>query len=147
MAGHGPPPNPNRRRRNAAPSLTELPAEGRKGRTPPFPIPNNANEALAALEETIWAEVWRLPQAVMWERMSCAREVALYVRHRAKAETGSLDHAKEARMMADRLGLTPMAMKHLLWTVRPDELAEKRTERSQSSRDRVKAVDRAVAGG
>lgn len=35
----GPPPNPNRRRRNATLAMTQLPAEGRKGDPPPWPLP------------------------------------------------------------------------------------------------------------
>lgn len=41
MPGMGPPPNPNARRRNARPARTQLPAEGRKGKTPPWPLPRN----------------------------------------------------------------------------------------------------------
>lgn len=35
----GPPPNPNRRRRNATVAMTKLPAEGRQGDPPPWPLP------------------------------------------------------------------------------------------------------------
>lgn len=34
----GPPPNPNRRRRNATIALTQLPAEGRQGEPPAWPL-------------------------------------------------------------------------------------------------------------
>lgn len=38
MPGMGPPPNPNARRRNATIALTQLPAEGRKGPAPEWPL-------------------------------------------------------------------------------------------------------------
>lgn len=37
----GPPPNPNARRRNARPAKVTLPAEGRKGPTPAWPLQRN----------------------------------------------------------------------------------------------------------
>lgn len=41
MAGMGPPPNPNARRRNARPAQFQLPASGRKGPAPEWPLPPN----------------------------------------------------------------------------------------------------------
>mgnify|MGYP007116842433 CR=1 FL=1 len=89
-----------------------LPADGRKGKTPkwPLPTPAKAPEELLALEAELWATHWRLPQAVAWERIGCHHEVALFCRHMAAAEFGSIDAAKEARMRSDRLGLTPASM-------------------------------------
>ncbi len=60
MAGNGPPPNPNAVRRNTRVGLIKLPAEGRKGRIPRWPLPENPRltaritvelEAIEALEE------------------------------------------------------------------------------------------------
>lgn len=41
MAGNGPPPNPNAKRRNARVGLTRLPAGGYKGTIPKWPLPVN----------------------------------------------------------------------------------------------------------
>lgn len=41
MAGMGPPPNPNARRRNARPPKVLLPAEGRQGPAPAWPLQRN----------------------------------------------------------------------------------------------------------
>lgn len=41
MAGNGPPPNPNAQRRNPRVGLTRLPAGGREGRAPRWPLPDN----------------------------------------------------------------------------------------------------------
>jgi hypothetical protein len=70
--------------------------------------------------------------------MRWTREVAQYARWKAKAELGDMEASKEARMLADRLGLTPKAMQDLRWTVAPDEVADRR--QATSARNRIKAV-------
>lgn len=158
----GPPPKPDdqRRRRNAPMANTRKLA--RSGRTDergkprpapkwPLPKPRSTSAELEKLEATIWAELWRMPQALEWERQGADREVAQYVRWKARAELGELDASREARMLADRLGLTPMSMLRLRWEVVDDELAQRRETSSSSGpspapRPRsVRAVD-VVAG-
>lgn len=203
MAGMGPPPKSadQRRRRNATVAMTKLPAGGRKGDPPKWPLmddvvtvakrdmarrqaddlelallePDLKGRARAAAqkkldaaqtaatildrqleaqrqtETELWAELWATPQAAAWERLGWVREVAQYVRWKAKAEAGDLDASKEARQLADRLGLTPLAMLRLRWEVAPDEVGEQREVRSsrarKSARQRLKVVDSdAVAG-
>lgn len=192
MAGMGPPPkHPSQtRRRNPTVAMVELPANGRTGPTPEWPlipdIVTSAQRDLAAakvdrlraereeasgssigaverkldaalekleiyerrlahqagLEQTLWVDLWRLPQAVAWEKLGWLRDVAQYVRHKVMAELGDLDGAREARQWSDRLGLSPLAMLRLRWEVVGDELAAKRDERSAPARTRrLKAVD------
>lgn len=168
MAGVGPTPKPagQRARRNATYATTLLPAAGRPGRAPKWPLPpdrslsvaitvgeqqveqledevdqadgararagarrrlNAAIEKLARdrivaelqqdEEARIWRDLWRTPQAVEWERLRWNREVARYVRHVVKGEGGSLEDSREARQLADRIGLTPAAMLRLRWAV------------------------------
>lgn len=168
MAGTGKTPTPAdwRARRRATVATTKLPAGGRTGRTPKWPLGEDVRlsttievlraaiatdredaesapsarerhaahrrversssklaelEAMrttaAKLERDIWRQLWRTPQAVQWERRGYFREVALYVRHQAKAEAGSLDDSKEARQREDRLGLSDMAMARLRWEI------------------------------
>lgn len=181
MAGTGPAPKPNARRRNATMATTKLPAEGRAGDPPTWPLPadivlterRNAAQRLAddveleladpdvtgrkrgaltrkldaarmeanvltaqlngqtRLETELWAELWATPQAVAWERQSWTREVAQYVRWKVAAEQGSLDASKEARQLADRLGLTPLALLRLRWEISEDEVAEVRRGRPE----------------
>lgn len=69
------------------------------------------------LEADVWRSVWRMPQAVEWERTDSHREVAQYVRWKVMAELGNLDAGREARQYADRLGLTPMALLRLRWQI------------------------------
>lgn len=166
MAGHGPPPNPSARRRNARPAQMTLPAEGRVGDAPVWPLPAEVkvqaalavarddaerlreewaaasdpketrslarkldaaerrvreieigSELARTAEGSLWAELWSTPQAVAWERLRWTREVAQYVRWKVKAEGGDLNASKEARMLADRLGLTPLALQNLHWVI------------------------------
>lgn len=168
MAGVGPAPkDPSKRARaNATYAMTMLPAEGRKGRAPAWPLQGDivietgihqtkraiaaikdelqwattardrsaqrrkldrASKQLAELEamkrfvgateKKIWAALWKTPQATQWEKRGWFREVALYARHQAKAEAGSLDDSKEARQREDRLGLNDMSMLRLRWAI------------------------------
>jgi hypothetical protein len=42
--------------------------------------------------------------------------------------------------LEDRLGLTPKAMRLLLWTIASDEVAEARERKQSTARGRIKAV-------
>ncbi|HVQ96121.1 MAG TPA: hypothetical protein VMU51_34190 [Mycobacteriales bacterium] len=125
MAGIGPPPKDpsQRRRRNPAVAMTPLPAEGRKGPPPAWPLepPRDARNRIRKRDEerelALWREIWRTPQAVMWARMKWTHEVAQYVRWRVHAERGSIEAAKEARQLGDRLGLSPLALLRLRWEI------------------------------
>lgn len=136
MGTRGPAPKPNdqRRRRNAPTANTQkLPAEGRKGDAPRWP--------LGGRTPNIWAELWATPQAVMWERNGWERFVARYVRVVLDAERSL--HASalaEARQMEDRLGLSPLAMMRLQWEIVPDEVDEKRAVATTSTQKRALKV-------
>lgn len=182
----GPPPKhpDHRARRNATFAMTQLPAEGRKGRAPKWPLGPDVDlqvqlelaehamraaqvevdeastariraaarkrlltaqkrrthaslmiKAQARTENELWLELWKTPQATQWEKNHWTRDVAQYVRHKAKAEAGSLDDAKEARMQADRLGLTPLALLRLRWEIveAPAKSQTTPTRRSKSN--------------
>lgn len=167
MAGMGPAPKPadRRARRNATYATTALPAEGRQGPPPAWPLPTNARlaaslesaEAMrvmaeqelaqeeprvrlrelgriderirllrrqlrdsARLELVMWFELWRTPQAAIWERQRWTREVAQFCRLKVLAELGDLDAQKEARQVGDRIGITPLALLRLRWEVVDD---------------------------
>lgn len=164
MGGVGPAPKPDneRRRRNAQVAMTQLPAEGRQGTPPRFPLlayTNDDSDGFEAIvrdrEAQLWAELWSTPQAVMWERTHSELAVARFTRFSVLAETGNVKAATEARQLEDRLGLNPQAMLRLRWQVTADEVADQRQERTQraraasSARNRLKVVDTAkpAAGG
>ena len=166
MSGPAPKHPDHRARRNATFAMTQLPAEGRKGRAPKWPLGPDVDlqmqleiaeqamraaqievdeastarlraaarkrlltaqkrrthaslmiKAQARTETELWTELWKTPQATQWEKNHWTRDVAQYVRHKAKAEAGSLDDAKEARMLANQFGLTPLALLRLRWEI------------------------------
>lgn len=141
-----PTPNPNARQPAARhrPSLiTKLPANGRKGDTPEFPLALAADEEIAEREWSLWVELWTLPQAVAWERQRSTREVAMYVRWSIRAERLDRDAASEARQLSDRLGLNPKALRTLMWEIPADEVAGTRADRAASSAaSKSKGADR-----
>lgn len=143
----GPPPKDAsaRRRRNAAPSTTKLPAAGRKGQAPKWPLARSASPA----ERRLWNELWSTPQSVAWERLGWTRIVARYTRLTIPVEDGtaSTAEAAEVRQLEDRIGLTPMSMKRLQWEIAFDEIAEARAERARTTEvRRLVAIDTASSG-
>jgi len=59
---------------------------------------------------------------------------------RAERSNSTAAVQAQATTLEDRLGLTPKAMRLLLWTVRRDEVAEQR-EATASGRERLRAVE------
>lgn len=108
----GPAPDPNARRRNARPQWKKLPATGRQGDPPEYPL-----GAMTKKLEGLWAELWASPQAVAWAEYGWTRVVARYAKLVLAAERPNAKAALlgEVRQLEDRLGLSPMAMKRLQW--------------------------------
>jgi hypothetical protein len=134
------------RRRNEAARVgpVMLPAEGRSGPAPRWPLAGKLHQH----ELQTWRELWTAPQAVVWEQQGsgCARVVARYVRVLMRAE--SIDSVAtdmaEARQLEDKLGLTPVAMRRMLWRIVEDEVAEQRV--TSNARGRIRAVDQEGKG-
>jgi hypothetical protein len=105
-------------------------------------------------ERALWRDLWKMPQAVAWERDHSAREVAQYVRWKVLGENGNLDAAREARQLSDRLGTTSLALLRLRWEVATDEVAAARAARAApapvsaaaGARGRLRIADTAAAG-
>jgi hypothetical protein len=114
-----------------------LPAGGRQGDPPPWPI-DGPYEG----EMTLWRELWATPQAHEWIRLGWTRTVARYCRALLSAESDMRPQMlAQVAGLEDRLGLTPKAMRMLMWQIAPDELAEKREQASgTSARDRMRAI-------
>lgn len=115
----------------------KLPAEGRRGDAPAWPL-----AVQSAFEAEAWEQAWRTPQAVAWERLGWVRTVARYCRVMVAAEQPDAAPAllAQATALEDRLGLTPKAMRLLLWEVVSDEVADQRQATGSSARKRIKAV-------
>ena len=118
MAAPGPAPNPNSRRQTGrlAGTWVELPAAGRTGSTPPWPLVTVA-DIDHERELEVWEAIWRTPQATAWELGGWLHDIALYVRLVVFAETGVIKAAVEARQWSDRLGLNPSALLRNRWRI------------------------------
>ncbi len=144
----GPPPKDpaTRRRRNAPLANTlQLPASGRQGDEPAWPLSGETPQT--------WVDLWHTPQAAAWERLGWTRVVARYVHILTLCESPESMTAAllaEARQMEDRLGLTPMSMLRLRWEVAADEVGQKRDEEADDEDDPIERLrlvaDDAVAG-
>jgi hypothetical protein len=129
-----PAPKINPVRRNSRVGPLQLPAEGRKGAPPAWPLDGKPNAQI----QRIWRQLWATPQAVAWQRLGWTRVVARYARVALAAEVLDKDALAEARHLEDRLGLTPKAMRTLLWEIVVDEVKEHRE--ASDVRRRIKAV-------
>ena len=138
----GPAPDPGSFRSDAKGLvLSALPSEGYSGDVPDFPSSGEGRIL------SIWAELWRTPQAAAWVLQSWRwHHVADLARLMALAEdpetpVGVYTHLRQAR--AD-LGLTPAGLIENGWKIAEDELATRRDEVSKSSprssRERLKAL-------
>lgn len=142
----GPAPKFEPARRNTRTGPIQLPAEGRKGKPPAWPLASTWEDAgKRRYEARVWRDLWASPQAVAWDRMGPAttREVARYCRLLVDLEFGAEDKPAalhgQATALADRLGLTPKAMRLLLWEIVADQVGEQR-QAGTSARDRMKAL-------
>lgn len=108
--------NPQRRNARVGPLI--LPAEGREGPPPSWPL-----DSINAAEAEAWIQIWRAPQAVAWEALGWTRTVARYCRIMVEAEApgAKADVRTAAVALEDRLGLTPKSMRLLLWAVADEE--------------------------
>lgn len=145
MPGPAPKPADERARRNKAPVAMRLPAAGREGEPPAWPV----GFGHRALADEIWAELWATPQAVAWERLGWTRVVARYVDCLVSAERDldDIDDPKlyaamlaaqakllpELRQLEDRLGLNPLALLRLQWVVDGDQVGAKRDELAEQA--------------
>lgn len=147
-ARSGPAPDPNalRRERDQG-EWTILPAEGRPGEPPKWPLVGQSDR-----EVELWGRLWRKPQALMWERLGQELEVALFVRNLAAVELpgAPINLGTLVRQQQDSLGLTTPGLRTNRWRITRDEVAAKRADKqaeaapsTPSARDRLKAI----AGG
>lgn len=143
-ARSGPPPNPHalRRDRSDDAEWLTLPAEGRKGETPPWPLtPESQREA------DLWHTFWLKPQATIWEERGLEFEVALFVRRFAEAEQrdASATLSTLVRQMMDSLGLSTQGLLRNRWRIGDSEAPAApakggRKPRGSSARGRLKVV-------
>ena len=143
MAGMGPAPKPEKRRRNADTfSWVELPAGGRAGDPPPLPEWMRASDAL----RDAWAEVWRTPQASQWDQSG--RSLWVWAQLMAEVQSGEASAAQmgELRQIEDRHGLNPKALLQLRWRIVDDGDAMPMAVADARSSSRARKSGRRPAG-
>lgn len=140
-ARSGPPPDPNALSAREG-EWTTLPATGRVGAPPAWPL-----TAASERESVLWADLWSMPQAIMWERERQFSVVALYVRRFAEAEEhgSSVAVSTLVRQLADSLGLTSPGLRSNRWII-GEVAGERRQAPVARSRTRLKVVGEVVEG-
>jgi len=115
------PKHPTQRvRRNKDLPMNALPAAGRPGPAPKWPI----SRATTA-ESKAWRAVWSMPQAVVWETQHLERVVARYVRVLLEAEEpgASASLLGQVVKLEERLLLTPYHLKQARFEIAVPEEA------------------------
>lgn len=117
-ARSGPPPERTavRNGRSGA-DWVRLPASGRAGDAPAFPLPRPT-----VRERAVWAEIWMTPQALMWEAAGQEREVANFVRTQVEAEKRGAPSALRTLVlrMEEHLGLSQPGLARNRWLIVDD---------------------------
>lgn len=135
----GPAADPNSLRQlGKADEWVKLPASGRPGDAPEWPLPSATRR-----EKTVWADLWSRPQAIEWERQRQHFEVALFVRRMVEAEEreSAVALSTLVRQMSDSLGLTTSGMRANRWLIVDDApVVDESPSRRPSSRDRLRVV-------
>lgn len=131
------PKHPSQRvRRNKDLPMNELPGDGRKGKTPTWPLSPASPD-----ESKLWRAVWKVPQAVVWERHHLERIVARYVRVVVSAEMPDASAAllSQAVKLEERLLLAPYHLKQARYEIVSPE--PKATATTGTNVRRLRAVD------
>lgn len=141
-ARSGPAPDPNalrRDRKSDRDGWVTLPAEGRAGDPPPWPLLGQSER-----EADMWVTYWAKPQAVIWERDHLVEVVAIFVRQFVEGEAprASAENRKTVRMMFADLYLTSDSMTRARLRVEPADVEPVETDPAprKSARDRLKVV-------
>jgi hypothetical protein len=136
----GPPPDPFAARRDKdAADWTRLPAEGRTGDPPAWPLPGRTT----APQRKLWAAEWTRPQAVMWERNRQELLVATYVSAVLVANSydGKAADRNVVRQLMEELGISDSGLLRHRWVI--DGTAEAdAVQSSGKARPRADARDR-----
>lgn len=154
--GGGRMPDPSSERfQKRADGLFALPASGYKRRHPHFPLPRfsvmrsivdedgrryrevdkEASDTWNEREETVWDELWHLPQGFAWSRPEykyLQKSVALYVRQYVLCESSDAKAADRTTLCryADTIGLTPQGLRLNGWRIVDD--TQKPTKRKRA---------------
>lgn len=144
----GPAPDPNalrRLRKDDAAGWVTLPARGRPGRAPKWPLPSVAEKLAENGEVEVeglptewmleqWRRLWKLPQAHMWAKYSLHVQVAHYLVafHDSLLPDAPAAARAEVRRFEEELGISLSGMARHRWRFAEDEVGEKRSSKKKS---------------
>jgi hypothetical protein len=137
----GPAADPNSLRSDRA-GWTHLPAAGRDGDAPAWPLPRPTK-----FELEVWRDLWKKPQALMWERRGWEVQVALYVRTLRQA-SGAGARASTLTVLLRQevnLGLTEDGLARNRWIIDEAPAAAAPPRRATSTaKDRIRLLQGGV---
>lgn len=143
-ARSGPAPDPNALRRDRdSKDWVLLPAAGRRGKPPAWPL-SKANQR----ELELWTDEWKRPQAVEWKKLRLQVEVAIYVRTLVAAEKRNAPTSMRTllRQQQESLGLSTSGLARNRWRIEEAD-AEDSTRAKRSARTPARERFTVVNGG
>lgn len=153
MAGNGPAPNPDARRRTTHPNSpgmlgawVELPATGRTGPPPDLPTPPPWLEKLdgwPVATRSEWKRIWETPQSTRFDQSGISLHQWAQ-QHAFIALMGpTAAGLAELRQIEDRHGLSPRALLQLRWRISTMPVEEEPVEEKPEPKRRgAKPVSR-----
>lgn len=136
----GPAPDPKALRRDRdSGDWVDLPAAGREGPAPDWPLSKATKR-----EVELWEREWARPQAIMWERNHQELEVALYVRNVRLAEMPSAPNAARTLVVRqmEELGISQGGLRRNNWRIVDGSAATAKPKRraAAGARDRLQLI-------
>jgi hypothetical protein len=130
-----------RQRRNKSSTRAILPAENLpRTKAPKLPkLPDG--EEWHAMAKEYWKVIWSSPMSVEFLRGDEPALYRLLMLVNRFWNTGSLNVAKEIRMLEREFGLTPLSRRRLEWTVAQAEEAKDKHEQNRVERSKAPIVD------
>lgn len=139
-------PNANRRLRPGDRSgFVHLPAAGREGDPPPWPLPGRTSK----FERDRWAIEWAKPVAIMWDRLGMELQVAFYIRTLSRALSPKASGTVIAKVQSqeDRLGLSEDGRKKNGWIIdEGPQAAVPRRAPTSDAKDRLALIQGGADG-
>ena len=137
----GPAPDPQALRRERpgdAATWRHLPAAGRQGPAPAWPLPTVPSKA----EKKLWEELWRMPQAIVWEEQRQAMAVAAYVLAYANFAVAIPAERLVAVRLMGELGISIPGLRSNRWVIDPPVAEEEAAAPPERPAGRAPARDR-----
>lgn len=147
----GPPKDPNSgRTEKSGIAFGRLPAAGRKGRTPKFPLPPRwleftedgqvtaASQRIIDRELELWRWAWRTPQACAWELPHESwriNNVAMWVRTFVICEGPEATAADKGALhrFADSIGFSDAGLRMMGYVITVDEVAKQAAKKAEAT--------------